>query len=104
VFGNLITNAIKFSREGEAPQVRISWERVGQVLRFSVGDNGIGIEDEFRERVFELFFRLKQKDVSGTGVGLAIVRRIVEDHGGEVGVNSKPGEGSTFWFTLPCPG
>ncbi len=104
VFGNLISNAIKFSREGEPSQVRISWERVGQLFRFSVGDNGIGIEDEFRERVFELFFRLKQKKVLGTGVGLAIVKRIVEDHGGEVGVDSKPGEGSTFWFTVPCSG
>jgi PAS domain S-box-containing protein len=101
VFSNLVSNAVKFSREGESPRVAIRWERLRRAYRFLVSDNGIGIEDEFKETVFDVFTRLKRKDVPGTGVGLAIVKRIVEDHGGQVGVDSKPGQGSTFWFTLP---
>jgi PAS domain S-box-containing protein len=101
VFTNLISNAIKFAREGETPRVTIGGERLGGGYRFLVSDNGIGIEEGFHEKVFEIFTRLKQKEAEGTGVGLAIVKRIVEDHGGKVGVESKPGEGSRFWFTLP---
>jgi PAS domain S-box-containing protein len=101
VLSNLISNAIKFSREGVVPRVEIAWEKLGESYRFSVRDNGIGIEAQFREQVFDLFTRLKEKDVAGTGVGLAIVKRIVEDHGGTVGVDSRIGQGSTFWFTLP---
>ncbi len=101
IFTNLLSNAIKFSREGVAPQVEIQWEKLPDAYRFLVKDNGIGIPEEYRERIFELFTRLKEKDVAGTGIGLAIVKRIVEDHGGELGVESKVGEGSTFWFTLP---
>jgi signal transduction histidine kinase len=101
VFTNLISNGIKFSRDGVAPRVAIGWERTPEGHRFSVQDNGIGIAHEQRGQVFEIFSRLKDKDVSGTGIGLAIVKRIVESHGGEVGVESTPGEGSTFWFTVP---
>ncbi len=101
VFTNLVSNAIKFSREGAAPQVEIGWEKLPNAYRFLVRDNGIGIPEQYRERVFELFTRLKEKDVTGTGIGLAIVTRIVEDHGGELGVESRASEGSTFWFTLP---
>jgi PAS domain S-box-containing protein len=101
VFVNLISNAIKFSREGEIPRVEIGWEKRPGGGRFHVTDNGIGIAQEHRQRVFEIFSRLKQKPVEGTGIGLAIVKRIVESNGGEVGVDSRPGEGSTFWFTVP---
>jgi signal transduction histidine kinase len=101
VFTNLLSNAIKFSREGADPRVEIAWEKRPDAYRFLVRDNGIGIPEEYRERVFELFTRLKEKEVAGTGIGLAIVKRIVEDHGGELGVESEAGQGSTFWFTLP---
>jgi len=72
--------------------------------RFTVADNGIGIEEEYYDRVFEIFRRLHTRDAyPGTGVGLAIVRRVVERHGGAIRVDSVPGEGSTFSFTLPSP-
>jgi len=101
VFTNLISNAIKFSREGEVPRVEIGWQPIAGAYRFSVKDNGIGIQESHRQRVFEIFSRLRQKDIEGTGVGLAIVQRIVENYGGTVGVDSIPGQGSTFWFTVP---
>ena len=101
VFSNLISNAIKFAREGVDPRVEVVWKEGAGEYRFRVKDNGIGIPEEHRDDVFELFGRLKEKDVPGSGVGLAIVKRIVEAHGGEVGVEGAAGEGSTFWFTLP---
>jgi signal transduction histidine kinase len=101
VFANLIANGIKFSREDVAPRVEIAWEKLPDGYRFLVKDNGIGIPEKYREQIFELFTRLKDKDVSGTGIGLGIVQRIVEGHEGKVGVDSTMGEGSTFWFTLP---
>jgi PAS domain S-box-containing protein len=100
VFANLISNAIRFSRPGEIPQVEIGWLPQIRSHVFFVKDNGIGIEEGDGHKVFEIFSRLKQKDVEGTGIGLAIVKRIVENHGGEVGVDSVPGQGSTFWFTV----
>jgi signal transduction histidine kinase len=101
VFTNLIGNAIKFSRQDAGPRIEITWDELRDGHRFRVADNGIGIPEPYREQIFEIFTRLKDKDVSGTGVGLTIVRRIIERHGGKVGVESRPGEGSTFWFTLP---
>ena len=101
VFANLIGNAIKFSREGVPPQVEIKWQSLKTGCRFLVRDNGIGIADNQKHKLFEIFSRLKKKAVEGTGIGLAIVKRIVENHGGQVGVESTPGEGSTFWFTVP---
>jgi len=101
VFSNLISNAIKFAREGVNPRVEVTWEETAGGYRFLVKDNGIGIPQEHRREVFELFWRLKEKDVPGSGVGLAIVKRIVEAHGGEVGVEEAAGGGSAFWFTLP---
>ena len=102
VFSNLVGNAIKYRREGVPPVVRVSAEREGRSWRFSVADNGIGIEAEYFDRIFVIFQRLHTRDeYPGTGIGLAVVRRIVERHGGRTRVESSPGEGSTFSFTLP---
>jgi light-regulated signal transduction histidine kinase (bacteriophytochrome) len=100
VFTNLISNAIKFSRPGEIPQVEVGADQLPSAYRFFVKDNGIGIAEAHQQQVFEIFRRLKQKEVEGTGIGLAIVKRIVENHSGAVGVDSIPGAGSTFWFTV----
>jgi PAS domain S-box-containing protein len=101
VFQNLIGNAIKF-RKDEPPYIHISAEKLDAMWRFAVTDNGIGIDPAFNERIFEIFQRLHTRDkYPGTGVGLAIVKKIVERHGGKVWVESEVGKGSTFYFTLP---
>jgi PAS domain S-box-containing protein len=103
VFTNLIGNALKYRRPDVPPEVRISAERTGRVWRFSVADNGIGIEAEYFGRIFVIFQRLHtREEFGGTGIGLAIVKRIIDRHGGKVWVESTPGEGTTFFFTLPA--
>ena len=105
VFQNLIGNALKFRREGVPPEVTIGSRQEGGHRAISVKDNGIGIDPGQADRVFEIFQRLHGRDkYPGTGIGLAICKRIVERHGGRIWVESTPGEGSTFFFTLPMHG
>ncbi len=102
VFENLISNAIKFRRPDVPPEVAISAVRDRRMWHVMVADNGIGIEAEYFDRIFVIFQRLHTRDVyQGTGIGLAIVKKIVERHGGRVWVDSVPGEGSVFHVTLP---
>lgn len=104
VLMNLIFNAIKFRGE-EPPRVHVSARKIEGKWLFSVKDNGIGFSQEQAGRVFELFQRLHpQRDYAGTGLGLAICKKIVERHGGAIWVESRPGAGSTFYFTLPEKG
>ncbi|HEY2846102.1 MAG TPA: ATP-binding protein, partial [Bryobacteraceae bacterium] len=102
VFQNLIGNAIKFCAPGVSPQVSVSAETSGAEWDVSVRDNGIGIPPEYTERIFGLFERLQSAEkVSGSGVGLTIAKKIVERHRGRIWVESTPGGGSVFHFTLP---
>jgi signal transduction histidine kinase len=102
VFQNLVGNAVKFTADRE-PEVRIGAERDGQVWRFWVRDNGIGMSPEDAERIFVPFKRLHGEEAyPGTGIGLAICERIVNQHGGRIWVTSRPGAGSEFSFTLPA--
>ncbi|WP_268243884.1 sensor histidine kinase, partial [Deinococcus sedimenti] len=100
---NLIGNALKFQRPGTPPHVHVSAHYEGEFVRFDVQDNGIGIAPEYQDRIFTIFQRLHGRDeYPGTGIGLSVARRIVEGHGGRMGVHSTPGQGTTFWFTLPA--
>jgi PAS domain S-box-containing protein len=105
VFQNLIGNAIKYRDPGRSPAIRIGAETRNGACVFRVQDNGIGIEPEYKEQIFGLFTRLHTADqYSGTGIGLAICQRIVERYGGRIWVESEPGAGSTFRFSVPAGG
>ncbi len=102
VFQNLIINAIKFRKKGIPPVVNISAKETDKEVTFCVEDNGIGIEKEYYERIFIIFQRLHLRtEYAGTGIGLSLVRKIIEMHGGNIWVESAPGKGSSFYFTIP---
>jgi len=100
LFQNLIDNAIKF-RGGESPRITIKATTEDKKVTISMQDNGIGIDEVYSDRIFTIFQRLHGKDkYPGTGIGLAICKRIVERHGGSIWFTSEEGKGTTFWFTL----
>lgn len=103
LFQNLIGNGLKFHQEGIPPEIIIRAHGVeNKMIRIEVEDNGIGIDEKYHEQLFVMFKRLhSQAQYEGTGIGLAICKKIVERHGGAIGIKSTPGKGSTFWFTLP---
>jgi signal transduction histidine kinase len=102
---NLIANAVKFHREGMAPYITVQGRKVGSTFEIAVKDNGIGIAPEHHEKVFEMFERLHGRErYGGTGIGLAICRRIVDRHGGRIWLESSTEGGSVFRFTLPAEG
>ena len=102
LFQNLIANAIKFN-DKNPPSIHVAAQEKETEWSFSVADNGIGIDAEFTEQIFQVFRRLHSRDkYPGTGIGLAICERVVDQHGGKIWVESQPGEGSTFSVWLPA--
>jgi len=101
LFSNFITNAIKFIGNPPEPKIEILYHEDKDYYHFGVKDNGIGIDEQHHDRIFGLFQRLKETEAEGTGIGLAIVKKIVDSHGGKVWVQSEKGKGCTFFFIIP---
>jgi chemotaxis family two-component system sensor kinase Cph1 len=104
VFINLIDNAIKYIGSGEDKRIEIRCDDLGEQWRFCVCDNGIGVPDNYQETIFAVFERVPEMDregLEGTGVGLSIVKKIIEAHNGRIWVESEEGKGSFFYFTIP---
>jgi PAS domain S-box-containing protein len=105
LFQNLISNGIKFCQPGVSPHIHIGCRPHGNKWLFSVQDNGIGIDPQYVDRIFLIFQRLHSRtEYPGTGIGLAVCKKIVERYGGNLWVESKPGQGSAFYFTIPQSG
>lgn len=100
LFRQLITNSITF-RGPIAPRIHVSAVDTGDAIQFSVRDNGIGIDPRYHEQIFGVFKRLQGREFPGTGIGLAIAKRIIEQRGGKISVESELGQGATFHFTIP---
>ncbi len=100
LFLNLISNAIKYSREGVAPVIHVACRELDDQIEFTISDNGIGFDHYSAGKVFQPFHRLTNAPAEGSGIGLAICRKIVIAHGGDISVESKPGKGSRFLFSL----
>jgi signal transduction histidine kinase len=100
VFSNLISNSIKYRGAGP-PEIRVRAVREGRMIRFSFEDNGIGIDPKYHARIFDVFKRLHGTEYPGTGIGLSLCRRIIENMGGEIWVESELGHGAHFYFTVP---
>jgi light-regulated signal transduction histidine kinase (bacteriophytochrome) len=101
LFQNLVGNAFKYKSD-EPPVINISYEEDNAAYKFAISDNGIGIDPKFFHKIFIIFQRLHNREkYSGTGIGLAICKKIIDKHGGKIWVSSTPGKGSTFYFTLP---
>ena len=104
LFQNLIGNALKFRDPDRSPEIHIMVQQDNGQWLFSVRDNGIGFEQQYEKKMFMIFQRLHDRgQYPGTGIGLAICRRIVERHGGRIWANGEPGKGATFFFTIPIP-
>ena len=105
LFQNMISNAVKFRRDDSHPEIKISWVENENFFEFAIKDNGIGIDPEYKNRIFVIFQRLHARtEYEGTGIGLAICQKIVQRLGGKIWVDSELGEGATFHFTLPKNG
>ena len=101
LFQNLIGNSLKF-RSSEPPKIHITAEKHNNEWVFSVTDNGIGIDPQYEERIFTIFQRLHDREeYPGSGIGLAVCKKIVECHGGKIWMESEPGHGASFYFTIP---
>jgi two-component system, LuxR family, sensor kinase FixL len=100
LFLNIISNALKYSKDHESPVIRIEKEETPDHVRIRISDNGVGFENSLAEKVFQPFQRLKSANTEGSGIGLTICKKIVQAHGGKISVESVPGDGSQFIFTL----
>jgi light-regulated signal transduction histidine kinase (bacteriophytochrome) len=101
LFQNLIGNALKYRHPERPPRIRITAEFHDGAYWFAIADNGLGIEAKHHERIFVPLKRLHGREIPGTGIGLAVCKKIVERHGGRIWVKSEPGQGSNFYFSLP---
>lgn len=104
VFQNLIGNAIKYRKPDVEPRIQVSCSKRAQEYVFGVHDNGVGFENEYAEQIFGVFKRLHGREIPGTGIGLAICKKMVESHGGRIRAESTLGIGSTFYFSVPIGG
>jgi light-regulated signal transduction histidine kinase (bacteriophytochrome) len=104
VFQNLVGNGLKFRRPDLPPRIHVAARRRGPEALFTVSDNGIGIDPQYSDRVFVIFQRLHTRsEYPGTGIGLSVCKKVVERHGGRIWLESEPGVGTSFFFTLPAP-